>query len=450
MTILRKYFGTDGIRGTANKWPVTPEVAMRVGMAAGQFFKRGNYRHRVLIGKDTRLSGYIFESALQAGFASTGMDVFLLGPMPTPGVAMLTRSLRADLGVMVSASHNYYHDNGIKLFGSDGFKLNDEIELAIEKIMDSEDLFTNLPTGDNLGKVSRLEDVHGRYVEFAKNTFPRYCRLDGLKVVVDCAHGAAYRLAPLILSELGADVTLIGTEPNGTNINQGCGSTSLGLVINKVKEVQANIGIALDGDADRVILIDENGTIVDGDQLIALVAKFWKQRGALRGSVVATIMSNVGLERYLSTLGIPLVRTPVGDRYVVEKMRSSHSNIGGEQSGHIILTDFTTTGDGLIAAIQVLALMVSEDKPLGLLSGLVECVPQKLTNIAFDLHQKPLENENVQKAIISSRSKLGKDGRLIVRLSGTEPLVRIMVECNDEQLMNQVTQDITEAVKVTV
>ena len=447
--MARTYFGTDGIRGTANRWPMTPDIAMRVGMAAGKTFVRGKHRHRVLIGKDTRLSGYTLEPALVAGFAAVGMDIMLLGPMPTPGVAMLTRSLRADLGVMLSASHNPYEDNGIKLFGPDGFKLHDDIEMSIEQLMDSDALMSGLATNGSLGRVKRLEDVQGRYIEFAKSTFPRRLRLDDLRIVIDCAHGAAYRVAPAVLWELGAEVITIGVDPDGTNINVNCGSTFPDQMVTKIREVRADIGIALDGDADRVIIADENGTILDGDQLMALVAKFWKKRERLRGgTVVATVMSNLGLERFLSDLGLKLERTMVGDRYVVERMRAIDANVGGEQSGHIVLTDFTTTGDGLIAALQVLALMVGEGQPLSELAGLVERVPQKLTNVRFEKGIKPLDDKNVQKTVTASQRRLGTDGRVVVRASGTESMIRIMVECEDARLVEQITLDISEAVKV--
>lgn len=445
--MTRKYFGTDGIRGTANQWPMTPEIALKVGMAAGQQFQRGGHRHRVLIGKDTRLSGYTLEPALAAGFTAVGMDVILVGPMPTPGVAMLTRSLRADLGVMLSASHNPYGDNGIKLFGPDGFKLSDEVELAIEALMDAPDLQEDLATNGDLGRAKRLEDVHGRYIEFAKNTFPRRLRLDGMRIVLDCANGAAYRVAPAVLWELGAEVITIGTDPNGTNINHNCGSTATDQMVEKVKEVRADIGIALDGDADRVIIADETGTILDGDQLMALVAKFWKQRERLRGNaVVATVMSNLGLERFLNDLDLTLERAPVGDRYVVERMRAIDANVGGEQSGHIVLTDFTTTGDGLVAALQVMALMVQTEETLSDLGGLVKRVPQKLTNVVYERGTKPLEDADVQKAVKAGEEKLGSDGRLVIRASGTEPKIRVMVECEDPALVEQVTGDIADAV----
>ena len=361
---MRKYFGTDGIRGKANTHPMTAEVALKVAMAAGLMFRNGHHRSRVVIGKDTRLSGYMLENAMVAGFTSVGLEVFLLGPMPTPAVAMLTRSLRADLGVMISASHNPFADNGIKFFGPDGFKLSDEIELEIERLVDS-DLTPRLASADQLGRAKRIDGVHDRYIEFAKRTLPRDMSLEGLRIVVDCANGAAYKVAPAVLWELGAEVISIGVNPDGYNINQDCGSTSTDALARKVHEVRADIGIALDGDADRVIIVDERGQVVDGDQLMATVAESWHAAGKLSGpGIVATVMSNLGLERFLGTRGLELARTKVGDRYVVEHMRAHGFNVGGEQSGHLVLSDFATTGDGLIAALQILACVREQDRPV--------------------------------------------------------------------------------------
>jgi len=408
MSKKRKYFGTDGIRGYANKSPMTAETAMKAGMAAGVAFKRGNHRHRVVIGKDTRLSGYMIENALVAGFTAAGMDVFLLGPIPTPAVAMLTRSLRADIGVMISASHNAYHDNGIKLFGPNGFKLSDEIELEIERLMDT-DLTPQLASGHNIGRATRVEGVHDRYIEFAKRTLPRTMSLEGLRVVVDCANGAAYKVAPAALWELGAEVIEIGTEPNGININAECGSTHTAALSRKVNEVRADIGIALDGDADRVIIVDEKSNVVDGDQLMALVAQSWKENNKLSGGgVVATIMSNLGLERFLGDHDMSLARTAVGDRYVVEHMRKNGFNVGGEQSGHIVLSDYCTTGDGLIAALQLLSVVQTWDKPVSEVCSRFEPVPQILRNVRYS----------------------------------TEPLIRVMAEGDDEGLVRNVVDDI--------
>jgi phosphoglucosamine mutase len=436
-----KYFGTDGIRGRANKFPMTPEVAMKVGMAAGLSFQRGNHRHRVVVGKDTRLSGYMIENALVAGFCAAGMDVFLLGPIPTPAVAMLSRSLRADLGVMISASHNPYYDNGIKLFGPDGYKLSDEIEGRIEALLE-ENIEIALADQDSLGRAKRVDGVHDRYVEFAKRTLPRSMSLSGLRIVIDCANGAGYKVSPAALWELGAEVITINNEPDGFNINKECGSTHpLGLS-KKVHEVRADIGIALDGDADRVVIVDENGTTVDGDQIIALIAESWHQAGRLAGGgVVATVMSNLGLERFLTGIGLQLHRTRVGDRYVVEHMRAHGLNIGGEQSGHIVLSDFSTTGDGLVSALQVLACMKRSNKPLSEICRKFDMVPQLLKNVRFS-GGKPLESAPVKAAIESARSRLGNSGRLVIRPSGTEPLIRVMAEADDLKLVEAVVNDI--------
>jgi phosphoglucosamine mutase len=442
--MARRYFGTDGIRGTANNDPMTADIALRVGMAAGRQFQRGDHRHRVVIGKDTRLSGYMIEPALTAGFISVGMDVIIVGPMPTPALAMLTRSLRADLGVMISASHNPYHDNGIKLFGPDGYKLSDDVEAAIEHSMDN-GLADLRAAPDSLGRAQRLEDAQGRYIEFAKNTFPRGLTLDGLKIVIDCANGAAYRVAPTVLWELGADVIQIGVRPNGFNINDGCGSTSTKAMRDLVVAHNADIGIALDGDADRLIICDEHGRVVDGDQIMALIARYWAKNDRLTGEgVVATVMSNLGLENFLRGMELNLIRTQVGDRYVSERMRATGCNLGGEQSGHIILSDYTTTGDGLIAALQVLAVVASGDVPVSEACHLFEPMPQVLKNVRYN-GVDPLANDNVQKVIHDNEARLGTAGRLLIRKSGTEPLIRVMAEGADELLVSNVVGDIVEA-----
>ena len=443
----RAYFGTDGIRGQANTHPMTAEVALRVGLAAGKLFmSQDDRRHMVVIGKDTRLSGYMVEPALVAGFASVGMDVRLLGPMPTPGVAMMTRSLRADLGVMISASHNAYVDNGVKLFGPDGYKLSDDRELEIEALMD-QGLAEGLAPATALGRVARVEDSQARYVEIAKATFPRRLSLAGLRVVIDCANGAAYKVAPVVLYELGAEVIKVGVEPNGTNINEACGSTHPERMVQAVKEFRADIGIALDGDADRLLICDETGQIVDGDQIMALIADDWVRRDKLRGGgVVATVYSNLGLERFLKERGLNLERTAVGDRAVMAKMRSGDFNLGGEQSGHILLSDFSTTGDGLIAALQVLAVLKEADKPMSGLARQFEPVPQRLENVRFSAG-KPLEDAHVRAALADAEQRLGASGRLLVRASGTESLIRIMAEGDDEKLVREVVREIAGAVK---
>lgn len=442
----RKYFGTDGIRGTANA-TMTAETALRVGMAAGRYFTRGEHRHRVVIGKDTRLSGYMIETALVAGFTSVGMDVFQFGPLPTPAVAMLTRSLRADLGVMISASHNLYEDNGIKLFGPDGWKLSDQVESEIEELMDS-GLQEGLAEPHKLGRAKRIDDAQARYIEFAKRTFPKNLKLDGLRVVVDCANGAAYRVAPEVLWELGADVVKIGVEPNGFNINRDCGSTSPMPMCNRVKDCRADLGISLDGDADRVLISDEMGRIIDGDQILALIARSWSQSGLLKGGgIVATVMSNLGLERYLNAMNLQLARTAVGDRYVVEHMREKGFNVGGEQSGHLVLSDFATTGDGLIAALQVLAVLAQSGRKASEAAHLFEPMPQILKNVRFRPGAKPLENQEVASAIQDGEARLGKSGRLLIRKSGTEPLIRVMGECDDEKLIKLVVGDIVKVIE---
>jgi phosphoglucosamine mutase len=441
--MARKYFGTDGIRGRANGI-ITPELALKVGQAAGLTFRRGDHRHRVLIGKDTRLSGYMIETALVAGFTSVGMDVFQTGPMPTPAVAMLTRSMRADLGVMISASHNPYDDNGIKLFGPDGFKLSDEVEHKIEELVDSE-LVKRLAKSADLGRARRIDDGQGRYVEFAKRTLPRNLSLDGLRVVVDCANGAAYKVAPQALWELGAEVISLGVEPDGFNINRECGSTEPAPLCRKVKEMRADIGIALDGDGDRVLIVDEHGRIVDGDQLLAVIAESWKADGRLtKPGVVATVMSNLGLERYLEKLDISLARTPVGDRYVLEHMRAHGFNVGGEASGHIILSDYTTTGDGLLTALQVLAVVKKQEQPVSSVCHRFDPLPQVLKNVRYG-SGKPLESAKVRNAIKDAQARLDGHGRLIVRSSGTEPVIRVMGEGDDKVLIEEVVDGIVDA-----
>ena len=441
--MVRKYFGTDGIRGRANG-AITPELALKVGQAAGLTFQNGEYRHRVLIGKDTRLSGYMIETALVAGFTSVGMDVLLTGPMPTPAVAMLTRSMRADLGVMISASHNPYDDNGIKLFGPDGYKLSDEIEHDIEKLVDA-DLGTRLAKSADLGRAKRIDGVQDRYIEFAKRTLPRNLSFEGLRIVIDCANGAAYQVAPEALWELGAEVIKVGVEPDGFNINKDCGSTEPVALAAKVREVRADIGIALDGDADRMLIVDERGHIVDGDQLMAVIAESWKADGRLtKPGIVATVMSNLGFERYLDGIGLSLARTAVGDRYVLEHMREHGYNVGGEASGHIILSDYATTGDGLVAALQVLAVVKKLDKPVSQVCHRFEPLPQILRNVRYKAG-KPLENAKVRSAIKSAEQKLNGHGRLVIRPSGTEPVIRVMGEGDDKALVEGVVDGIVEA-----
>jgi phosphoglucosamine mutase len=441
--MVRKYFGTDGIRGRANG-VITPELALKVGQAAGLIFRRGDHRHRVLIGKDTRLSGYMIETAMVAGFTSVGMDVLLTGPIPTPAVGMLTRSMRADLGVMISASHNPFDDNGIKLFGPDGFKLSDEVEYQIEALIDSE-LVKKLARGADLGRAKRIDGVQDRYIEFAKRTLPKNLSLAGLRVVVDCAHGAGYRVTPEALRELDAEVISMGVEPDGFNINRECGSTEPAALCQKVKEMRADIGIALDGDADRVIIADERGRIVDGDQLLAVIAESWQTDGRLaRPGIVVTVMSNLGLERYLETLGISLARTPVGDRYVLEHMRSHGYNVGGEPSGHIILSDYTTTGDGLLAALQVMAVVKKHEQPVSKVCHRFDPLPQVLKNVRYK-SGKPLENATVRSAIKNAEARLDGHGRLIVRSSGTEPVIRVMGEGDDKGLVEEVVDGVVDA-----
>jgi phosphoglucosamine mutase len=445
----RKLFGTDGVRGTANTYPMTAEMALKLGAAAGRFFRRdGGGAHRVVIGKDTRLSGYMLENALTAGLTSTGMNVLLLGPVPTPAVGFLTRSMRADVGVMISASHNPHYDNGIKFFGPDGFKLSDEAEAEIEAILAGE---IELAAPDQIGRAKRIEDGRGRYQEYAKTTFPSGLRLDGLKVVIDCANGAAYRAAPDVLWELGAEVIAVGVTPNGTNINDHCGSTHTETAAEAVVTHGADVGICLDGDADRVMILDQTGHVADGDQIMALLAARWAEDGRLRGStLVATVMSNLGLERYLTGRGLRLERTPVGDRYVVEAMRRGGWNLGGEQSGHIVMTDYATTGDGLIAGLQFLAEMARTGQRASELVRSFETVPQMLKNVRYGAGAEPLAAAEVQAVIAGAEARLVGRGRLLIRKSGTEPLIRVMAECEDEALLIEVVDGIVDAVKAAV
>src|SRR6266571_5522982 len=442
--MTRKLFGTDGIRGTANREPMTPETALKVAMAVGESFYNGAHKHLVVIGKDTRLSGYMLEPALTAGFVTMGMDVVLVGPLPTPAIAMLTRSLRADLGVVLSASHNPYGDNGIKLFGRDGYKLSDEFEQKIEACLDEGP--SRRATPAELGRVKRLDDAGGRYIEFVKQSFPRGLRLDGLRIVVDCAHGAGYKVAPTVFWELGAEVFSLGVSPDGLNINRECGALSPEQMRREVLARRADIGIALDGDADRLIVADERGVILDGDQLMALIATGLARGGRLSGgALVATVMSNLGLERFLAGQGIGLHRTAVGDRYVVEKMRALSCNLGGEQSGHIILSDYATTGDGLIAALQVLAAIVETGRHASEVCRIFEPVPQVLRNVRFG-NGRPLESRRVQRAIADGEARLGTGGRLVIRNSGTEPVIRVMAQGEDEALLASVVDEICEVI----
>ncbi len=451
--MAHKLFGTDGIRGRANTEPMTAEIALRVGMAAAAQFKsadtRPGHRRRAVIGKDTRLSGYMIEPALTAGFIAMGLDVILVGPMPTPAVAMLTRSLRADLGVMISASHNPYQDNGIKLFGPDGYKLSDEVEQAIELKVDN-GLADHLVPAEKLGRARRLEDARGRYNEYVKRTFPRGASLDGLKIAVDCANGAAYKVAPEVLWELGADIVPVAVEPDGTNINKGCGSTSPDALQSATLAHGCDIGIALDGDADRMLVCDEKGHLIDGDQIMALIGAGWQRHGWLAGGgVVATVMSNLGLERYLDGLGLGLVRTPVGDRNVVEHMRNHGYNFGGEQSGHLIFGDFATTGDGLIAALQVLALLIENDTSASELCRVFEPLPQVLKNVRFAAGAKPLDTASVKAAIADAELTLNGNGRLLVRASGTEPLIRVMAEGEDAGHIDGIVDDLVRVIETS-
>jgi phosphoglucosamine mutase len=437
----RKYFGTDGIRGRANSFPITPELALRVGMAAGLAFRRGDYRHRVVIGKDTRLSSYMIENALTAGFLSVGMDVLLTGPVPTPAIAMLTPSMRCDLGVMISASHNPYDDNGIKLFGPDGFKLSDAVEYEIEGLIDA-DFAEHLAAPAALGRAKRIDGVEDRYIEYAKRTLARSVTLAGLKIVVDCANGAAYKVAPAALWELGAEVVAIGVTPDGFNINRAVGSTAPATLIDRVRAERADIGIALDGDADRVIVIDEKGQIVDGDQLLAVISQSWAQEGRLaRPGIAVTVMSNLGLERFLGGIGLNVVRTPVGDRYVSDAMREHGFNLGGEQSGHIIMADFTTTGDGLVAALQLFAVVKKEGRPVSEICHRFEPLPQVLRNVPV-AGGRPLENGRVRRLIEAANSRLADHGRLVVRASGTEPVIRVMAEGDDRAMIEEIVDEL--------
>jgi phosphoglucosamine mutase len=441
--IKRKYFGTDGVRGLANTFPMTPDIALKLGAAAGRHFRKDQKQHRVVIGKDTRRSSYMFENALTAGFTSTGMDVYLLGPVPTPAVGVLTRSMRADVGVMISASHNSYLDNGIKFFGPDGFKLSDKVELKIEELLDNDIEYAD---PQNIGMAKRIDDALGRYMEFAKSAFPRKKLLNGLKVVVDCANGAAYKAAPIVLWELGAEVISIGVDPNGYNINKECGSTYPQNAANAVLEHGADVGICLDGDADRLILIDNKGNVADGDQLMGLIASQWSSKGQLaKNTLVATVMSNMGLERHLNSLDIKLLRTNVGDRYVVEEMQRSGYNLGGEQSGHIVMTDYATTGDGLMAALQFLNALVESKCSSSELVKVFEPMPQLLKNVKLN-DRFSMDNLKVKDSIKAGEDAFGSAGRLLIRKSGTEPLLRVMGECEDPKLLKSIVENIVETV----
>ena len=444
---MAKLFGTDGIRGKSNVSPMDAETALRVGMAAGAYFTKGGHRHRVIIGKDTRLSGYMIEPALTAGFIAMGMDVFLVGPLSTPAVALVTRSMRGDVGVMISASHNPYHDNGIKLFQPNGLKLSDEAEEEIERLINS-DLSKYKAKAKNLGRAKRIDDAAGRYIEYLKQTFPKRARLDGLKIVLDCANGAAYKIAPIVFWELGAEVVTINANPDGFNINDKCGSTHPESLIKKVKEEKADIGIALDGDADRVLVCDEKGNVIDGDQIMAAIATSWHARKMLKGgALVTTVMSNMGLEKYVESIGLKLVRTRVGDRYVTAKMRDIGANLGGEQSGHIIFNDYTTTGDGILAALQVLAALVEQNKKASAVLNVFKPWPQILINIRIEGKKNPLENEKIKKLIASFEKKLGKNGRLVIRKSGTEPLIRVMAEGKNKTQIEKIASAIESEIK---
>lgn len=443
--MARKMFGTDGVRGKANEFPLTAEHIVKLATAVGHYFAKDAQNHRVVIGKDTRISSYMVEHALTAGFTSAGMDVFVMGPMPTPAVGRLTHSMRADLGVMISASHNPYHDNGIKFFGPDGFKLSDQVEEEIEAILESGNY---KPHPERIGRVTALHDAQWRYVEFAKTTLPSQTRLDGLKVVLDCANGAAYKVAPEVLWELGAEVVKVGVDPNGRNINDQCGSTSPELAAETVRATGADVGICLDGDADRIILIDENGKVADGDQLMALIATSWAEQGRLKhNTLVATVMSNLGLERYLNDHGLSLKRTPVGDRYVVEEMRAGGYNLGGEQSGHIVMTDYATTGDGLVAGLQFLHMLKETGVKASTLARRFDPVPQMLKNVRYNPASTPLEDSSVQRTIDLGNQRMGSTGRLLIRKSGTEPLIRVMGESLDPELLESVVNEIAQAVK---
>lgn len=447
--MIKKLFGTDGIRGRANKYPINAETTLKLGTAVGRYFKQDGNEHRVVIGKDTRRSGYMLENALTAGLTSAGMNVFLLGPIPTPAIGLLTRSMRADLGIMISASHNLYYDNGIKLFGPDGFKLSDQSELEIEELLEQD---LEIVNAEQIGKAKRIDDGLGRYIERVKSTFPVGLRLDGIKIVVDCANGASYKSAPEVLWELGADVIPIGINPDGFNINEGCGSTSLELAKETIVSSGADLAICLDGDADRLILLDEAGNVADGDQILALLASRWAAKGKLKhNTLVTTVMSNLGLEVFLQNSSIDLCRTSVGDRYVVEEMRKQNFNLGGEQSGHIVMTDFSTTGDGIMAALQFLSIMKQENKPASSLINQFTPCPQILRNVACPIDFNPLETDSVNCTIKKLETDLEGKGRLLIRKSGTEPLMRIMVECEDDFLldntMNIIADEISQSIK---
>ncbi|SHG82205.1 phosphoglucosamine mutase [Cognatiyoonia sediminum] len=444
--MTRKLFGTDGVRGTANTYPMTADMALKIGAAAGRYFRNdGSNGHRVVIGKDTRLSGYMFENALTAGLTSTGMNVLLLGPVPTPAVGLLTTSMRADVGIMISASHNPHHDNGIKFFGPDGFKLSDEAEMEIERLIASD---IEPAKAENIGRAKRIDDGRFRYAERVKSTLPSGMRLDGLKVVIDCANGAAYRAAPEILWELGATVVTVGTDPNGFNINENCGSTYTDTAAAAVVAHGADVGICLDGDADRVMIIDETGAVADGDQIMALLATQWADAGRLTGgTLVATVMSNLGLERHMDAKGLRLERTGVGDRYVVEAMRQGGFNLGGEQSGHIVMTDYATTGDGLLAGLQFLCAMIETGRKASALTQQFDTVPQLLKNVRYAVGSDPLSADTVKTSIADAETKLQGKGRLLIRKSGTEPLVRVMAECEDPDLLVQVVDGIVAEVE---
>ncbi|MBU6339719.1 MAG: phosphoglucosamine mutase [Rickettsiales bacterium] len=445
--MTRKYFGTDGVRGTVNKFPMTAEIALKIGMAVGAKFTDGNHRHRVVIGKDTRLSGYVIEPALTSGLAAVGMDVFLVGPVPTPAVSMLTKSIRADIGIMISASHNPYYDNGIKIFTRDGNKLNDQIEKEIEAMIES-DMSQYLASSEKLGRVKRLDDASNRYIEFVKNSFPKDKTLTDLKIVVDCANGAAYNIAPKIFWELGAEVISIGVDPNGFNINEKCGSTHPEALCKKVLEEKADIGIALDGDADRLLIVDEKGKAIDGDKIIAIIAEKLHNEGNLkRDTVVITQMSNLALENYLRYIGISTIRSQVGDRYVLEEMRNNKCNFGGEQSGHLVLSDYSSTGDGLIAALQILSILCETKKPASEVLNIFELAPQILKNVKFDSNKKnPLENKEIQDFIAKKESELNGDGRILVRKSGTENLIRVMLEGSDRKIIEKICDEIIDKI----
>ena len=444
--MVRKYFGTDGMRGTVNQGNMTAEMALKLAMAAGKYFMRGDHRHRVVIGKDTRLSGYMLEPALVAGFTAMGMDVITTGPVPTPAIAHLTQSFNCDLGVMISASHNPYYDNGIKLFGPDGYKLSDDAELKIESLMDDENW--QYPNASETGNVQRMEDAVGRYIEFIKATLPKGTSYTGLKVVLDCANGAAHRIAPTVLTELGADIITIGATPDGRNINDGVGATAPDALCQAVLQHGAHVGLALDGDADRLIVADETGQVIDGDQLMALLAMYWHDLGLLKGGVVATVMSNLGFERALQDKGIDLIRTKVGDRYVMETMRQTGYNVGGEQSGHMILSDYATTGDGILAGLQVLSVLKSKGKPMSEVGRVFTPVPQLLKNVRFD-GVDPLQTDPVKTAIVDAEKQLDGVGRLVIRKSGTEPLIRVMAESDDNGLVNSVVDGLCDVIKAS-